>query len=64
MLKECTQDQQQSVVTNPNARGNPAGANIEKVIRSWPRTNTYFTMYQSNEIDYLEEPDPAALTPR
>jgi peptide/nickel transport system substrate-binding protein/oligopeptide transport system substrate-binding protein len=35
---------------------------VEKVINRLATPDTYFTMYQNNEVDYLEEPDPASLT--
>lgn len=61
MLTEWTQQQQLTYTKNPNYTGS---INVipEKLIVKLATPDTYFTMYQNNEIDYIEAPDPAALT--
>jgi ABC-type transport system substrate-binding protein len=61
MLTEWTQQQQLTYTKNPNYTGS-ISVIPEKLIVKLATPDTYFTMYQNNEIDYLEEPDPAALT--
>jgi ABC-type transport system substrate-binding protein len=60
-LQEFTPDQQTVVVTNPDYKGTQA-TNIVKVVSKMATTDAWFTMYQGNEIDFYEGPDPASLT--
>ena len=61
VLSEWTPQQQIVYTKNPNYTGT-MNVMVEKVINRLATPDTYFTMYQNNEVDYLEEPDPAALT--
>ena len=61
MLQEWTIDQQVVVVKNPGYTGGYK-AIPEKLVNKLASPDAYFTMYQANEIDYYEGPDPAALT--
>ncbi len=61
VLSEWTPQQQIVYTKNPNYTGT-MNVMVEKVINRLATPDTYFTMYQNNEVDYLEEPDPASLT--
>jgi ABC-type transport system substrate-binding protein len=60
-LAEWTQQQQIVYTKNPNYTGS-IQVMIERVINRLATPDTYFQMYQNNEIDYIEAPDPASLT--
>ena len=61
ILSEFTADQQIVYVRNPAYVGPKASA-IEKVLIKLASPDTYFTMYQNDEIDFMQNPAPAALT--
>jgi ABC-type oligopeptide transport system substrate-binding subunit len=61
MLTEWTPQQQLVYTKNPKYTGSMK-VMAEKLVVKLATPDTYFTMYQNDEIDYLEEPDPAALT--
>ena len=61
ILTEWTPEQQIVYTKNPNYNGT-MNVMVEKVINQLATPDTYFTMYQNNEIDFIESPDPAALT--
>jgi ABC-type transport system substrate-binding protein len=60
-LTEWTQQQQIVYTKNPNYTGS-IQVIPERVINRLATPDTYFQMYQNNEVDYVEAPDPAALT--
>jgi ABC-type transport system substrate-binding protein len=60
-LTEWTQQQQIVYTRNPNYTGS-LQVIIERVVNRLATPDTYFTMYQNNEVDYIEAPDPASLT--
>jgi ABC-type transport system substrate-binding protein len=60
-LTEWTQQQQIVYTRNPNYTGSLQVV-IERLVNRLATPDTYFTMYQNNEIDYIEAPDPASLT--
>jgi len=60
-LQEWTPDQQVVIVTNPDYKGTQPTL-ITKLVAKLASPDAYFTMYQGNEIDFYEGPDPASLT--
>ena len=60
-LQEWTPDQQVVIVTNPDYKGTQP-TQITKLVAKLASPDAYFTMYQGNEIDFYEGPDPASLT--
>ena len=61
ILTEFTADQQIVYSRNPSYAG-PMKSMIEKVQIKLASPDTYFQMYQNNEIDFMQNPAPAALT--
>lgn len=61
ILSEWQKDQQIVYVRNEKYTG-PMKVNVNKVVIKLASIDTYFTMYQNNEIDYMQAPPPAALT--
>ncbi|MCC6791876.1 MAG: peptide ABC transporter substrate-binding protein [Thermomicrobiales bacterium] len=61
ILSEWQKDQQIVYVRNDKYTG-PMKVNVNKVVIKLASIDTYFTMYQNNEIDYMQAPPPAALT--
>ena len=60
ILSEWQKDQQIVYVKNETYAGNGKSA-INKVIVKLATPDTYFTMYQNNEIDFMQGPAPAEL---
>lgn len=60
ILSEWVKDQQVVVVKNDKYTGTLTSP-INKVICKLAGLDTYFTMYQNNEIDFMEGPAPAEL---
>jgi peptide/nickel transport system substrate-binding protein/oligopeptide transport system substrate-binding protein len=60
-LTEWTQQQQLVYMKNDKYTGSMK-VMPEKLVVKLATPDAYFTMYQNNEIDYIEAPDPAALT--
>jgi peptide/nickel transport system substrate-binding protein/oligopeptide transport system substrate-binding protein len=61
MLSEFTQQQQIVYTRNPNYTGS-INVMVERIVNRLATADSYFTMYQNNEIDFIEGPDPASLT--
>ena len=61
MLSEFTQQQQIVYTRNPNYTGS-INVTVERVVNRLASIDAWFTMYQNNEVDFVEGPDPAALT--
>lgn len=61
MLTEFTPDVQAIIARNPNYAGQQV-VMVEQMVAKLATPDTYFSMYQNNEIDFMEGPDPAALT--
>lgn len=61
ILQEWTKDQQIVYVKNDKYTG-PMKTTINKIVIKLATPDTYFTMYQNNEIDFMQSPPPAALT--
>jgi len=61
ILSEWTQQQQIVYVRNDKYTGSLKPM-INKVVLKLADTSNFFTMYQNNEIDFMEGPPPAALT--
>lgn len=60
-LTEYTKDVQAVVTRNPDYKGTQV-VMLEQMVAKLAGPDTFFTMYQNNEIDFMENPDPAALT--
>ena len=60
-MQEWTPDQQVVIVRNPDYKGTQK-IWLETMVCKLASPDAYFTMYQGNEIDFMEGPDPAALT--
>jgi peptide/nickel transport system substrate-binding protein/oligopeptide transport system substrate-binding protein len=61
ILSEWLKDQQITYVRNEAYTG-PMKVNINKIVVKLATPDTYFTMYQDDEIDYMQNPPPPALT--
>ncbi len=61
MLTEYTKDVQAVVSRNPNYKGNQV-VMLEQIVAKLATPDSFFPMYQTDEIDFMEGPDPAALT--
>ena len=61
ILSEWQQDQQIVYVKNEAYTG-PMKALVNKIVVKLASPDAFFTMYQSNEVDFMENPPPAALT--
>ncbi len=61
ILSEWVKDQQIVYVKNDKYTG-ASKPPINKVVVKLASLDTYFTMYQNNEIDFMEGPAPAELT--
>jgi peptide/nickel transport system substrate-binding protein/oligopeptide transport system substrate-binding protein len=60
MLEEWSPDQRVVYVKNPDYKGTLV-VPVEKVVIKLASQNTWFTMYQNDEIDYMQKPAPAEL---
>ncbi len=60
-LQEWVPDQSVTIVRNPDYKGTQI-VMLESIVAKLASPDAYFTMYQANEIDFMENPDPAALT--
>lgn len=61
ILSEWQKDQQIVYVKNEQYVG-PISVTVNKVVIKLATPDTYFTMYQNDEIDFMQNPPPAALT--
>ncbi len=60
-LEEWTPDQQIVFTRNEKYTGTLSNVLVNKVVVKLATSDAYFAMYQNNEIDYYEGPDPASL---
>ncbi len=60
MLEEWLHDQRVVYVKNPDYTGTLV-VPVEKVVIKLASQNTWFTMYQNDEIDFMQKPAPAEL---
>jgi ABC-type oligopeptide transport system substrate-binding subunit len=60
MLEEWLPDQRVVYVANPDYRG-ALRVPIQRVVIKMAAPNTWFTMYQNDEIDFMQKPAPADL---
>jgi len=60
-LTEYTKDVQAIVSRNPDYKGTQV-VMVEQIVAKLATPDTYFTMYQNNEIDFMEGPAPAEVT--
>ncbi len=61
ILSEWVKDQQITYVRNEKYTG-PTQVMVNKVIAKLAGLDTFFTMYQNDEIDFMEGPSPSDLT--
>lgn len=61
ILQEWTPDQQIVLVKNEKYTGTLENVILNKVLVKLATSDAYFNMYQNDEIDFFEGPDPASL---
>jgi ABC-type transport system substrate-binding protein len=59
-LEEFTRDQQVVVVRNEKYTGS-LQVPMQKIINKFAAPNTHFTMYEADQVDYMENPAPAEM---
>jgi ABC-type transport system substrate-binding protein len=59
-LEEFTRDQQVVVVRNEKYTGS-LQVPMQKIINKFAAANTHFTMYEADQVDYMENPAPAEM---